>query len=130
MGASANFYFAAFDAQGFVQRDRLQIFDGHFPGQGHHLVELVYFAHGVVEDAGDDAAVAVAGRSGVALAEAEAADEGLTRFVEDEFQAHAFGVVLAADEAVVLLHFHVAGFVALGARWHGNDFKHYLGAST
>jgi hypothetical protein len=39
--------------------------------------------------------------------------------VEDEFQAHAFGIVLAADEAVVLLHFVKAGFVALGLCRHG-----------
>jgi hypothetical protein len=83
------------------------------------LVEFVDFAHGVVEDAGDDAAVAVAGRSSVAAAEAELADEGLAGFVEDELQAHAFFVVLAADEAVVLLHFHVAGVVALGLEGHG-----------
>ena len=82
-------------------------------------MELVYLAHGVVEDAGDDAAVAVAGRSGVALAQAELADEGLAGFVEDELQAHAFGIVLAADEAVVLLHFDVAGVVALGLGGHG-----------
>jgi hypothetical protein len=77
------------------------------------VVKLVDLAHGVVEDAGDDAAVAVAGRSGVAFAEAEVADEGLAFFVEDEFEAHAVGIVLAADEAVVLLEFEVAGFVAV-----------------
>jgi hypothetical protein len=82
-------------------------------------MEFVYFAHGVVEDAGDNAAVAVAGRSSVAGAEPETADEGLALFVENEFQAHAFAVVLAADEAVVLLHFQVAGVVALGLPWHG-----------
>ena len=81
-------------------------------------MELVHFAHGVVEDAGDNAAVAVAGRSSVALAESEAADEGLAGFVENEFQAHAFGIVHAADEAVVLLYFQVAGVGALSA-WHG-----------
>jgi len=32
VGASANFDFAAFDAQGFVQRDGLKIFDGHLSG--------------------------------------------------------------------------------------------------
>ena len=81
-------------------------------------MELVHFAHGVVEDGGDDAAVAVAGRSGVTLAEAEAADESLAFFVEDEFEAHAIGVVHAADEAVVFLQLHVAGFVAVGACGH------------
>jgi hypothetical protein len=84
-------------------------------------MELIYLAHGVIEDAGDDASVAVAGRSGVALAQAEFADEGLAVFVEDEFESHAIGVILAADEAVVLLQFVIGGFVALGLvlPWHG-----------
>jgi len=47
----------------------------------------------------------VAGRSGIALAEAKFADEGLAGFVEDELEAHAIGIVLAAYEAVVLLQF-------------------------
>ena len=83
------------------------------------MVELVHFAHGVVQDGGDDAAVAVAGRASVAFAETEFADEGLAGLVEREFQAHAVGIVLAAGEAVVLLHFHVAGVVALELFGHG-----------
>ena len=63
--------FPALDAQRFVERDGLEVFDRHLFGEGDDVVELVYLAHGVVEDGGDDAAVAVAGRSGVALAEAE-----------------------------------------------------------
>jgi hypothetical protein len=47
-------------------------------------MEFVYFAHGVVENAGDDTAVAVAGRSGVALAETESANESLTFLIEHE----------------------------------------------
>ena len=101
-------------------RDR---FDRHLFGEGDDVVELVNLTHGVVEDAGYDAAVAVAGRSGVALAQAEAADEDLAGFVEDEFEAHAAGIVLAADEAVIFLQFEVAGFVAVGLGWHGDDFK-------
>ena len=123
MGASADFDFTAFDAQGFVQRDGLEVFDGHLSGEGDDVMEFVYFAHGVVEDAGDDASVAVAGRSSVAGAEAETADEGLALFVENELQPHAFAVVLAADEAVVLLQLHESGVVALGLRWHVSDFN-------
>ena len=82
------------------------------------MVELIYFAHGVVENAGDDSAVGVAGRSGVAVAQAEVADEGLAGLVEDELEAHAIGIILAADEAVVLLQVHVDGFVALRLGWH------------
>jgi len=119
VGAAFCFNFVAFYAQRFVERDWLQVFDGHLAGQGDYVVELVYLAHGVVEDAGDDASVAMARGSGVAFAQAEAADEGLAGFVEGELEAHAVGVVHAADEAVVLLHFDVAGVVALGLGWHG-----------
>ena len=116
---------AAFDAKRLMQRDGLEVFNGHLTSQGDDVVELVYLAHRVVEDAGDDAAVGVAGRSGVALAEAKLADEGLAGFVEDEFQAHAVGIVHAADEAIVFLHFCVTGVVAvdLGLAWHGDDFN-------
>jgi hypothetical protein len=120
---AADFDFAAFHAQRFVQGDGFQIFDRHLSRERYYVTELVYFAHGVVEDAGDDATVAVAGRAGVAVGEAEVADEGLALLVEDEFQAHAFFVVLAADEAIVLLHFVVAGFVALGLGGHARDFN-------
>lgn len=106
-----------------MQRDGLEIFNRHLPGERYYVMELVYFAHGVVEDAGDNSAVAMAGRAGVAVGEAEVADEGLALLVEDEFQAHAFFVILAADEAIVLLHFVVAGFVALGLGGHARDFN-------
>ena len=119
VGAAALFDFAAFDSERFVQRDGLEIFDGHFTGEGDDMMQLVDLAHGVVEDAGDDAAVAVAGWSGVATAQTEFADEGLTLFVKDELEAHTVGIVHAADEAVVLLHLHVAGVVALGL-WFGH----------
>src|SRR5271155_450991 len=121
VGSSLLFYFAAFDAERLVQRDGLEIFDGHFAREGDDVVELVHLAHGIVEDACDDAAVAVARRSGVTLTQAEAADEGLALFVEQELEAHAVGIVHTANEAVVLLHLHVASIVALGLglRWHG-----------
>jgi len=102
-----------------VKRNGFQVFDGHLAGEGDDVMEFVDLAHGVVEDGGDDASVAVAGRSGVAFAEAEMADESLAFFVEDEFEAHAFGVIHAADEAVVFLELHVVGFVALGLAGHG-----------
>jgi hypothetical protein len=120
VGASFLFYLAAFDAQRFVQRDGLEIFDGHFTGEGDDVMQLVDLAHRVVEDAGDDTAVAVPGWSGIAVAEAEFANEGLALSVQDELEAHAVGIVHAADEAIVLLHLHVAGVVALGLRFgHG-----------
>jgi hypothetical protein len=121
VGAAALFDFASFDAQRLVQRDGLEILDGHFAREGDDVMEFIYLAHGVVEDAGDDAAVAMAGRSGIALAEAEAADKGLAGFVEGELETHAAGIVHAADKAIVFLELHVAGFVALGLAGHGRD---------
>src|SRR5579863_3709934 len=119
--AAANPDFPALDAQGFVQRHRLEIFDGHFLGERDDVAELIHFAHGVVEDGGDDAAMAVAGRAGVTLAEAKAADEGPARFVQSELEVHAVGIVGAAREAVVLLHFDVGGVVAVNLAGHGED---------
>jgi hypothetical protein len=123
--ASVHAELAAFDAKRLVQRDGFEVFDGHLSGEGDDVVELVYFAHRVVEDAGDDAAVGVARRSGVALAEAKLADEGLAGLVEDELQAHPVGIVHAADEAIVFLHFCVRGVVAvdLGLAWHGRILR-------
>jgi hypothetical protein len=78
---SADFDFAALYSQWFVERDWLKVFDRHLSGQGYDVMELVYFSHGVVEDAGDYASVAMAGWSGVAVSQAKFADEGLAGFV-------------------------------------------------
>lgn len=56
--------------------------------------------------------MAMAGRAGKALAEAEAADEAFALFVIGEAQAHAVGVLCAAAEAMVLLQLDVAGIVS------------------
>jgi len=61
---------SGFDAQVLVERDGLDIFDGHLGSDGYDVAEFAKFAHGVIEDGGDDAAVAVSGRAGVAFAEA------------------------------------------------------------
>ena len=92
---------AAFHAQGFVERDGLDVLDGHLFGEGNDVAQLVDLAHGVVEDGGDDAAVAVSGRAGVAFAEAEFADEAVPFL--GELQAHALGIVGATGEAKVFL---------------------------
>ncbi len=53
------------------------------------------------------------GRTGIAFAQAEAADEGFGLFVVGELETHAIGVIVAASEAVVFLHADVAGVVAV-----------------
>ena len=73
--------------------------------------------------------MAVAGRTGVAGAEIEVTDEGVALFVEGEGKAHSIGIVGAADEAVVLGGFQVAGFVAMRLAGHGGilswkSFRH------
>jgi len=76
------------------------------------MTQLVHLAHGLVENGGNDAAVAMAGRSGIALAQPEAADKAVALLVISEAQAHAVGIVLAAAEAVILLQLNVAGVVS------------------
>ena len=92
---------AAFHAQGFVERDGLDVLDGYLFGEGDDVTQLVDLAHGVVEDGGDDAAMAVSGRAGVTSAESEFADEAVSFL--GEFQAHALGIVGTAGEAEVFL---------------------------
>ena len=120
---SANLDFASLDEQGFVQGDRLEVFDRHLTRQGYDLAQLVYLTHGVVENGGDDSSVAVAWRTGVTLAESEAADRHLAVLVEGKFKAHAVGIVQAASEAVILLRADVARVVAVigWLSWHGID---------
>src|SRR5258708_23613391 len=104
--------FARFHAQGPVQRHRLQIIHRNLGSQSHYLTQFVHLAHGFIEDGRDDAAVAVSGRSGVTLAQAESAHETAALLVVGETQAHAVGIILAAGEAIVLLEFYVACVVS------------------
>jgi hypothetical protein len=108
--------FAGFDAEWLVQWHGLAIVDGHLDGHGHYLADFVYLAHGFVEDGRDDATVAVSGRSGVALVEAETGDVAVELFVVGEAQAHAVGIVLSAGEAVVLLEADIDGAVSATGR--------------
>ena len=123
MLAAVNADFPAFDVQRFMQRNGLQVFDSHFFGHGDNVAQFVHLAHGVVEDGGDDAAVAVAGRSGVALAEFEVADEDSALFIEGKFEVHAVGIVWPAGEAIVLWQFEVTGFVAVELLEHGRFYR-------
>lgn len=91
-----------FDAQRFVQRDGLEVFDSHFGCDGDHVAEFVEFAHGVVEDGGNDPAMAVAGRPGVAPAQAKMRDEMLALAIQRKLQMHAMRIIFAAGEAQVL----------------------------
>ena len=111
--------FPALDPQWLFERHRLQVFHRHLFRDRNHVAQLVGLTHSVVEDGGNDAAVAVAGRSGVALGQAEMADEGASLFVERELQMHAFGIIGPAGEAEVRGKLDVAGFVAVDLAGHG-----------
>lgn len=110
---SLDFQLKRFDAQGSVKRDRLQIVDRDLGGESNDVTALVDLAHGLVEDGGDDAAMAVSRRSGVTLAKTKAAKESISLFVVDEFHAHAARVVGSAGEALVLLELNVASVVSV-----------------
>src|SRR5271165_5752048 len=113
--------FPALDAQRLVKRHGLEILNRHFLGKGDNVAQLVHLPHGIVENRGDDAAVAVTGRTGVTLAQPEVADEHLPLFVEGELEPHAVAIILAAGEAIVFLQLVVCGFVAVDFAGHAED---------
>lgn len=100
--ASGDLLLAPGNSKRLAQRNRPEILDGHGLGKRHHAAQLVYFAHGFVEDGGNDAAVRVSWRPRVALGQLEIADRLAVLLVKEELQAHAGRVVLAAGEAVIL----------------------------
>ena len=77
--------------------------------------------HGVVEDGGDNASVAVSGRSCVALREREVADKFAVFLVKRELQVHAIGIVRPAGKTIIPGQLDVAGFVAVDLAGHGGD---------
>ncbi len=79
-----------------------EVFNLQLRSCGADSAQFVQFAHGVVEDGGDDAAVAVSGRASVAFAEAKPGHE--TLLFLGEFQVHALGIVVSAGEAEVFLY--------------------------
>src|SRR5208337_4726313 len=105
-------HFARFHPQGPVQGHGLQVVHGHLGGHRHHVTQFIHLAHGLVEDGCDNAAVAVSGRPGVALAQAESTDKAVALLIVGKAQVHAVRIVLAAGETVVLLQLYVACVVS------------------
>jgi hypothetical protein len=89
--------------------------------------KLVHFAHRFIEDGRDNSSVCVAGRSGVTLAQPKTAHEAIALFVVAELQVHAFGVIPAASEAIILLQADVARIVAMGGRLFRHTARFYRG---
>jgi hypothetical protein len=111
--SSVRTHFAGFDKQGFIERHGLQVVHRDLRGQRDHVAQFVYLAHSLIQDSCDNAAVGMARRSGVAFAEAEAADEAIAFFVISELEAHSFRIVLPAGKAIVLLQADIGSVVAL-----------------
>jgi len=111
--ASPNPELPRLHAQRLVERHRLQIIHGDVGGQRDDVPELINFSHRLVKNCGDDAAMGVSWRPGVALAQAKTANESGPLLIVSEPQAHAFGVIPAAGEAEISLHANVPRIVAV-----------------
>lgn len=117
MIAPAHADFPRLDTQWFVQWNGLQIVDGDGRSQRDDVAKLIHLAHGFVEEGGDNAAVHVAGRAGIALTEPKTADKKVTFFIVGEAQAHAFGVVLPTGETDIFLQTDVTSTMTVAGRF-------------
>ena len=84
-------------------RSGAEVVDLHVPGHGEYVERAVEFAHGFVEQCGDDAAVDVAGRALVHAIELEVGCRGGVGRVDGvggEGEVEALGIGGAAAEAV------------------------------
>src|SRR5581483_5241 len=103
--------FAGFDPERLVERNGFQIIHRDLGGQCDHMTDLVDLSHCLIEDGGDNPAMAIPRRASVALPQPESTHEAVTLLVVGKLQPHALGVVLAATKAVVPLQAHVARIV-------------------
>jgi hypothetical protein len=96
-----------FDTQRGLKRYRLQVIDADFRGHGSDPAELIQFAHGVVEDGGDDSTVTISRWTGVAPSQPEAADKSPAALIEPEPEPHPLPVILSTGKTVISLLRHV-----------------------
>lgn len=113
MFASGDVIFPTFDRQPFPEGNHLQIPYVHFGGDRDYVADLVHFAHGLIEDRRDDAAVAMLRRSPEFLRQPELADELLVCLVESEFEMHSIWIVRPAGKADVFSWLVNAGNVSV-----------------
>jgi hypothetical protein len=95
---------AGYEDEGLVERGGAEVVDLHVTGHGEDVEWAVEFAHGFVEERGDDAAVDVAGRALVHAVELDLSgcrDGVWVRGIGDEGEVESLGVSGAAAEAVV-----------------------------
>jgi hypothetical protein len=84
------------DAEG----DGAEVVDFEVPGHSQDAAGAIGFAHGFIEESGDDTAVGVAGRSGEAGGEAQVAED-IVVLIGEKAEAEACAVFEAAAEALV-----------------------------
>src|SRR4051812_35942120 len=84
-----------------AQRNWLQIFHFHRLSEGHHRAQFVHFAHGFVQNGGDDAAMGVSRRSLIAARQAKAAPGAALGFVKIKFKMHALRIGRPTSKAAI-----------------------------
>ena len=88
------------EGERLAEGDGAEVVDVEAAGHGEDAAGAVGFAHGFVEEGGDDASMGVAGRSGEAGGEASVADD-VPGLIREKAEAQAGAVFEAAAEAVV-----------------------------
>lgn len=103
---------AAFDGERLAERNRTKILDLHAAGERDLVLELVRFAHGLVQNGCNDAAVSVSGRANEAVVERELARVALAAWTENKLQLQPVRIGRAAAEASVALK-TLCGYVVI-----------------
>ena len=101
--ASAHPKLPGFHSKRLIQGHWPKVVHGDLRGERDDFAQLVHLTHRIVEDSGNDSAVAMARRAGIALAETKAAHEAVALLVMDKVQVHAFRVVFPAGKTIILL---------------------------
>src|SRR3974390_180961 len=86
------------------ERNRTDVVDLHGSGDGDDTAQLADFAHGLVEDGGDDASVRVHRRPLEALRQNKLTHEPFVIFVEMEFKMETAFVGGAASETIIAVN--------------------------
>src|SRR5205807_2177460 len=110
---SANVAFMADHSQCLSQRHWLHVLHVHLLGQGQHVAEFVYLAHGFIKDGGNNSTMSVARRPLVAARQLELAERTPGLSVDKKFEPHAVRIIASAAEAVIEPMFLMFGTVSV-----------------
>jgi len=100
VASAVGFQVARSEGERRGEGDRAEVVDGEMARHGENAAGAVRFAHGFVEQGGDDAAVGVARGSRETAGEAGVADDGAV-VGDEEAEMQSGGVFEPAPEAVV-----------------------------